>query len=65
MRRFTRNNLQHLTYRAQTELGKAVRAVFLCRFFRPKHCAARSIEGLRVVENWNSANGFIHYRQER
>ena len=31
LRRFTRNNLQHPTYRALTELGKAVRTVFLCR----------------------------------
>src|ERR671932_434628 len=32
LRRFTRNNLQHPTYRALTELGKAVRTVFLCRY---------------------------------
>src|SRR5438093_45063 len=32
LRRFTRNNQQHPTYRALTELGKAVRTVFLCRY---------------------------------
>ena len=31
LRRFTRNNVQHLTYKAFAELGKAVKPVFLCR----------------------------------
>jgi len=61
LRRFTRNNLQHPTYRALTELGKAVRTVFLCRYLSTEALRREIHEGLQVVENWNSANGFIHY----
>jgi TnpA family transposase len=61
LRRFTRNNLQHPTYRALTELGKAVRTVFLCRYLSTEPLRREIHEGLQVVENWNSANGFIHY----
>lgn len=32
LRRFTRNNVQHPTYRALAELGKAVKTLFLCRY---------------------------------
>jgi TnpA family transposase len=61
LRRFTRNNRQHPTYRALTELGKAVRTVFLCRYLAAPALRREIHEGLQVVETWNSANGFIHY----
>jgi TnpA family transposase len=61
LRRFTRNNLQHPTYRALTELGKAVRTVFLCRYLASTPLRREIHEGLQVIENWNSANRFIHY----
>jgi TnpA family transposase len=32
LRRFTRNNLQHPTYQALEELGRAVKTIFLCRY---------------------------------
>src|SRR5208337_1293842 len=32
LRRFTRTNLQHPTYKALVELGKALRTTFLCRY---------------------------------
>ena len=32
LRRFTRGNIQHPTYRALAELGKAVKTIFLCRY---------------------------------
>jgi len=61
LRRFTRANLQHPTYRALTELGKAVRTVLLCRYLAAEPLRREIHEGLQVVENWNSANSFIHY----
>jgi TnpA family transposase len=61
LRRFTRNNLQHPTYRALTELGKAVRTVFLCRYLAAPPLRREIHEGLQVVETWNGANSFIHY----
>ena len=32
LRRFTRNNVQHPTYKALAELGKAIKTIFLCRY---------------------------------
>jgi len=61
MKRFTRNNLQHPTYKALQELGKAVKSIFLCEYLTSKPLRIEINEGLNVVENWNSANGFIFY----
>jgi TnpA family transposase len=30
LRRFTRSNVQHPTYKALAELGKAIKTIFLC-----------------------------------
>ena len=59
LRRFTRNNLQHPTYKALSELGKACRTIFLCRYLSSPALRREIHEGLNVVENWNSANDFI------
>jgi TnpA family transposase len=61
LRRFTRNNLQHPTYQALAELGKAVKTGFLCQYLGAEALRREIHEGLQVVENWNSANGFIFY----
>ena len=59
--RFTRKNYTHPTYRALAELGKAIKTIFLCRYLSSKALRREINEGLNVVENWNSANDFIHY----
>jgi TnpA family transposase len=61
LRRFTRANVQHPTYRALAELGKAVKTVFLCQYLSSEQLRREIHEGLNVIENWNSANGFIFY----
>lgn len=61
LRRFTRNNVQHPTYRALAELGKAMKTIFLCEYLQSEDLRREIHEGLNVVENWNSANGFIFY----
>lgn len=61
LRRFTRNNVQHPTYRALAELGKAMKTIFLCEYLHSEDLRREIHEGLNVVENWNSANGFIFY----
>ena len=61
LKRFTRNNLKHPTYQALAELGKAVKTIFLCRYLSSEAVRREIPEGLNVVENWNSANGFIFY----
>ncbi|QOI95902.1 Tn3 family transposase [Aeromonas salmonicida] len=61
LRRFTRNNIQHPTYKALAELGKVIKTIFLCRYIGSEELRQEIHEGLNVVENWNSANSFIFY----
>jgi TnpA family transposase len=61
LRRFTRNNLQHPTYKALAELGKVLKTIFLCRYLQSVELRREIEEGLNVVENWNSANAFIFF----
>lgn len=61
LRRFTRENAQHPTYRALIELGKAIKTVFLCQYLHSEELRREIHEGLNVVENWNSTNSFIFY----
>jgi TnpA family transposase len=61
LRRFTRSNLQHPTYRALLELGQAIKTIFLCQYLHTEALRQEINAGLNVVENWNSANGFIFY----
>jgi TnpA family transposase len=61
LRRFTRTNVQHPAYKAFTELGKAIRTIFLCRYLASEELRREVNEGLNVVENWNGANDFIHF----
>jgi TnpA family transposase len=61
LRRFTRADATHPTYQALTELGKAIKTIFLCRYLHDESLRREIHEGLNVVENWNSANDFIFY----
>src|SRR3954451_1030055 len=61
LRRFTRENVQHPTYKALAELGKAVKTCFLCRYLADEAPRREVNDGLNVVEQWNSANDFIFF----
>jgi TnpA family transposase len=61
LRRFTRSNLQHPPYRALSELGRAVKTVFLCEYLSSLELRQEVHEGLNKIESWNSANSFIFY----
>lgn len=61
LRRFTKENSQHPTYKALIELGKVIKTIFLCRYLHSEELRREIHEGLNVVENWNSVNSFIFY----
>ena len=61
LRRLTKHNSQHPTYKALCELGKALKTTFLCDYLRLESLRREIQDGLQVIENWNSANDFILY----
>jgi TnpA family transposase len=61
LRRFTRSNVQHPTYRAFAELGKAVKTIFLCRYLNSEELRREINDGLNVVKQWNGANDFVFF----
>lgn len=61
LRRFTRNNVQHTTYKALAELGKAIKTIFLCRYLHSEELRREIHEGLNVVEQWNGATDFVFF----
>ncbi|MFT7595373.1 MAG: TnpA family transposase, partial [Paracoccaceae bacterium] len=61
LRRFARTDVMHPTYKALAELARAIKTIFLCRYLRSEAFRREINEGLNVVENWNSANGFVFF----
>ncbi|MBV8174871.1 MAG: Tn3 family transposase [Verrucomicrobia bacterium] len=61
LRRFTRTNVQHPTYKALAELGKVIKTIFLCRYLHDENLRREIHEGLNVVEQWNGANDFVFF----
>ena len=47
MKRFTRNNLKHPTYKALQELGKAVKTIFLCEYLMSEELRIEINQGLK------------------
>ena len=61
LRRFAASSVRHPTYSALAELGKVIKTIFLCRYLDEEAFRREINAGLNIVENWNSANGFIFF----
>ncbi|WP_223537127.1 transposase [Pseudomonas sp. GL-B-16] len=61
LRRFTKKNMQHPTYKAFAELGKAIKTIFLCRYLHNQALRREINEELNVVEQWNGATVFVFF----
>ena len=61
LRRFNRSNVQHPTYAALIELGRAIKTIFLCNYLESEEMRQEINTGLNVVERWNGVNGFIYF----
>jgi TnpA family transposase len=61
LRRFTKKNVQHPTYKALAELGKAIKTIFLCQYLHSEALRREINEGLNVVEQWNGATDFVFF----
>jgi TnpA family transposase len=61
LKQFNRSETKHPTHQALTELGRAVKTIFLCRYLQSVALRQEIQEGLNVVERWNGANDFIFY----
>ena len=61
LRRFTRNNVQHPTYKALSELGRTVKTIFLARYLHSLALRREIHEGLNTIERWNGANDFVYF----
>ena len=61
LRRFTRTDVMHPTYKALAELGRALKTIFVCKYLRFPEFRQEIQEGLNVMENWNSATNFVRF----
>jgi hypothetical protein len=49
------------TYRAIAELGRATNTIILARYLRRQALRREIHEGLKTIEQWNSANNFVYF----
>lgn len=61
IKHFSKDNYEHPVYKALTEIGKAVKTIFLCRYISSEELRIEIHHALNVVERLNGIMGFIFY----
>jgi TnpA family transposase len=61
IKRFSKDNYNHPVYKALSEIGHAVKTIFLCRYLSSEELRIEIHESLNVVERLNGMMGFIFY----
>lgn len=61
IKRFSKDNYDHPVYKSLTEIGDAVKTIFLCRYLSSEDLRIEIHSALNVVERLNSVMGFIFY----
>ncbi len=61
IKRFSRDNYNHPTYKALSEIGNAVKTIFICRYLLSESLRIEIHEALNVVERLNGIMTFIFY----
>lgn len=61
IKHFSKDNYEHPVYKALTEIGKAVKTIFLCRYISSEELRIEINDALNVVERLNGIMDFIFY----
>jgi len=61
IKRFSRDNYSHPVYKALSEIGNAVKTIFLCKYLSNEDLRIEIHEALNVVERLNGIMTFIFY----
>lgn len=61
MKHLSKDNYNHPVYKTLTEIGHAVKTIFLCKYLSSEELRIEINEALNVIERLNSIMGFIFY----
>lgn len=64
LKRLSTGNANHPVYQALTEIGKAQRTIFLCRYLSDESFRVQINEALNVVERFNGMMSFIFHGKQ-
>jgi Transposase and inactivated derivatives, TnpA family len=61
LKRFSKGNYEHPTYKALMELGKAVKTIFLCKYLSDEELRIEINASLNIVERVNALTHYLFF----